>query len=429
MNWTKEDDLSKFGFKLLPEKKKIPLGDHPVECQIYKIPLKCLKYNRSNGRIFMEINKLQNDNGIDLTNLSETDITQYNDEIENLIWESSPDKNKDTLENIERYTQLETGAILADGTVIDGNRRFTCLRRLHKLYPENEEFAYFKAAIIFLEGNKITKKDIKKYELMVQFGTDEKVDYKPINFNMSIYETIKSGDFTVQEVAEKVRKSPSDITKIMRTCPLIEEMLIYINQANELSIADELNIYWPLEPLASYLNGPAGKKLSKIEVEKRKHIYFDYILTLDIGLPTQTLRDNLIKKIFKNDNLFNELSDEYEKKSGEIVSKEIITKECAPEEFLQNVKAFKKTPPAEHILNDFVHIKEKAGLEKSMEQPIDICSNIKSDLKELNLDPFFEAKSNKSDEILYDVRGKLNEINEFIVEIIEKINTKLNDNE
>jgi len=429
MKWTREDDLLKYGIKMIAEKKKIPLGEKTVEYQIYNIPLEHLKYNLGNGRIFMEINKLQREEEVDLHDLMNSNINEYNNEIENLIWESSIEKNQDTLEDIEKYTQLESGVVLDDGTVIDGNRRFTCLRRLHAKYPEDERYEYFKAAIIFLEGGKISKKDLKKYELKVQFGRDEKVDYKTINFNMSIYENIKSGEFSIQEMADSVHRKPSDITKIMATSELVEDMLKYINHEGQLSIAEDLNIYWPLEPLAAYLNSTDGKKMSEIEKTKKKQMYYDYILTLDIGLPTQSLRDHLINKIFKNDALYNELAEKYDNNSGEIVNSTLINNDSRPHEFVEKVKDFKKSDDAREILADFNKIKEKAGLEKSIEQPIKICSDIKDSLLEINLTPHLNATSERADDTLQKVKSKLEEIIRVTEEIIQNINNKLDKNE
>ena len=174
MNWTKDDNLATYGIVMTPQTKKIPLGNKNEEYQIYKIPLEKLKYNSNNGRIFMEINRLKSD--VDIKSLEDTDVEEYNNEIENLIWESSEDRNKDTKEDIRRYTQLEAGVILSDGTVIDGNRRFTCLRKLHKEEPDNPNFRYFNAAILFMDDLQFSRKEIKAYELRVQFGKDEQVD-------------------------------------------------------------------------------------------------------------------------------------------------------------------------------------------------------------------------------------------------------------
>lgn len=122
----------------------------------------------------MEINKLKADGEINLSDLEYNDVEEYNKEIENLIWNSDVERNEVTKNDIERWTQQTPGVVLSDGTVVDGNRRFTCLRRLHAEYPEDERFSFFDAAILFMDDGTITRKDLKSYELRVQFGKDEK---------------------------------------------------------------------------------------------------------------------------------------------------------------------------------------------------------------------------------------------------------------
>ena len=80
---------------------------------------------------------------------------------------------------------------------------------------------------------------------------------------MSLYQEIKNGTFSIQEIAENVNKKPSDITKIVQTCELVEDFLEYLGRPGQLYVAEELNIYWPLEPLASYLNN-GGFSIFKI---------------------------------------------------------------------------------------------------------------------------------------------------------------------
>lgn len=404
-------NLSEYGVKATSQIKKLPLTNKTLELPVYEIPIKHLKYNIRNGRIFMDLKKLQGDGEVDLEELKNSNVTEFNNEIENLIWESSIDRNKETMDNIELHGQIETGVVLTDGTIIDGNRRFTCLRRLNLKDPFNPEFNYFKAAILSKEDGGISEKDIKAYELKVQFGMDQKVDYKTINFNMSIYENVKSGEFSVQEMAQNVNKKESQITKIMGTGELVYEFLKYTNEPSQLSIAENLNIYWPLEPLSEYLNGNKSNRLSIIEKEQRKQLYFDYILALDVSLPTQKLRDELINKIYKNDVYAEELINKYETNSSHAVHSKIIN--ANPDiDLIQRVKLFKESDDAIQVLNDFERVREKVGLEKSLDQPIRTCENILETLNQMNLDILLNSNTEKA-------ISTLNKIKELLVEIEE----------
>jgi hypothetical protein len=409
-------NLTEYGVKATPQIKKLPLTSKTLELQVYEIPIKYLKYNIRNGRIFMDLKKLQSDGQIDLEDLKTSNVVEFNNEIENLIWESSIERNKETMNNIELHGQLETGVVLVDGTIVDGNRRFTCLRRLNKKDPLNREFQYFKAAVLSKEDGDISDKDIKAYELRVQFGMDQKVDYKTINFNMSIYENINSGEFSAKEMAINVNKKESQITKILRTGELVHEFLEYIGKSGQLYIAEELNIYWPLEPLSDYLNGNKSNRLTKIEKERRKHLYFDYILALDVSLPTQKLRDDLINKIFMNDVFAEELLDKYDNNSSQAVHSQIINSNSNLD-IIERVKIFKESEAAIQVLSDFDRVREKVGLEKSLDQPIRSCEDILETLNDMNLEVLMNSNTEKA-------YLSLNRIKELLLEI-EKTSSSL----
>src|SRR5699024_2775223 len=99
----------------------------------------------------------------DKMNITDAD---YNDVVERFIYESNPKAIDKTKNNIELVGQRETGVVLNDGRVIDGNRRFTCLRRIAKDYAKTQ---YFEAVILErdIENN---EKEIKLLELSIQHG-------------------------------------------------------------------------------------------------------------------------------------------------------------------------------------------------------------------------------------------------------------------
>lgn len=422
--WSKNDDLSNYGIKYTAQTKPIPLGNTTHEAQVFEIPLDKLRYNSNNGRIFMEVNKLKTTSSIDLKQLESSDVDEFNKEFEKLIWESEKDKNEYTKNNIKQFGQLEVGVVLSDGVVVDGNRRFTCLRKLHEEYPLDERFAYFKAAILFTEDDKISKKDIKKYEFQVQFGRDKEVDYKAVNFAMSIYQEVKSGEFTIAEIAEDVHKKPSDITKIIHTCELIEEFLKYINQEGQLYIAEELKIYFPLEPLGSYLSN-AGNKLSIVEIEKRKQMFFDLLIGIDVALPTQEFRDNLIGKIYKSQKHFTNLDNTYQEKYKEIIYDSLVNNTSTPEDFVAQVQSFKTTKESEEIKNAYKEEVKAAEMELMVDQPIKLCKEMIEILKNIDITSFLNSTSSTADDKLREIKKYLDEGNLRIDELNSKICEKL----
>ena len=112
--------------------------------------------------------KSQNDGKApDLTNREE-----YNEIIEKFIVESNPEAIKKTHTNIELVDQREPGVILADGRIIDGNRRFTCLRRLAN---KNDRFMYFETVILDRNYESSAKQIKKGDEINLKFADGEAV--------------------------------------------------------------------------------------------------------------------------------------------------------------------------------------------------------------------------------------------------------------
>ena len=97
---------------------------------IYQVRLDHLFFNDQNDRIATWISQYKADNGAD--SLNRNDVERYNAVIQSFITQSNPDRLKQTEMNIEMIGQQEHGVVLADGRIINGNRRFSCLRNLSK---------------------------------------------------------------------------------------------------------------------------------------------------------------------------------------------------------------------------------------------------------------------------------------------------------
>ena len=110
---------------------------------VYKIKLGCLYYNDQNDRIATWISKYKADN--DLEDFDMSDTERYNNIIQQFIIDSNPTAIEKTKNNINMVDQREPGVVLNDGRIIDGNRRFTCLRLLSS---KNKHFEWFEAIIL-----------------------------------------------------------------------------------------------------------------------------------------------------------------------------------------------------------------------------------------------------------------------------------------
>ena len=158
--------------------KRIRYKGKNCDFPVYRINLEYLYYNDKNGRITTDISEYKERKG----NIEEIDIDERNEIIEKFIVDSNPQAMKKTKSNIEAISQQKAGVVLADGRIIDGNRRFTCLRQLFR-ETNNSKFGYFEA--IILEG--LNDKEIKSLELELQQGEDKPVDYNAIEKLVEIY--------------------------------------------------------------------------------------------------------------------------------------------------------------------------------------------------------------------------------------------------
>ena len=138
---------------------------------VYRVRLDQLFYNDQNDRIATWISQFKSEHGEQA--FAELDTDAYNAIIEQFIIQSNEAAIEKTQMNIALVNQREPGVILADGRIIDGNRRFTCLRRLS---VNDEQFNWFETVI--LEASiESSKKQIKMLELAIQHGEEKKVDY------------------------------------------------------------------------------------------------------------------------------------------------------------------------------------------------------------------------------------------------------------
>ena len=108
--------------------RKLTLDGITQAYPVYKVRLDLLFYNDQNDRIATWISQYKSTNDGNAPDVSDREA--YNSVIEGFIIQSNPSAIEKTQTNIELVDQREPGVVLADGRIIDGNRRYTCLGRL-----------------------------------------------------------------------------------------------------------------------------------------------------------------------------------------------------------------------------------------------------------------------------------------------------------
>jgi len=260
--------------------RKLTIDGHTASYQVYKIRLDQLYYNNQNDRIATWISKYKADE-----NISKIDVhdEHYNDVIEQFIYESNPKAIEKTKNNIDLMGQREPGVVLNDGRIVDGNRRYTCLRKIER---EKAETQYFEAVILDRDFEN-DEKEIKLLELYIQHGEEGKVDYNPIDKLVGLYNgVIKKKIITVDEYCKNVNESKASVNKKIEQAKLMVEFLEFINAEEQFYIARDLELDGPLGEIPAILN----KAKTDDEKEDLKLIIFSNLAMKPQGDVTRFVR-------------------------------------------------------------------------------------------------------------------------------------------
>ena len=235
--------------------KRLTIGSETKDYPVYKFPLEYLYYNDQNGRINTVYHHYISNHGKLTPEIGES---KYNEIFEKFIFESKKQALKDTQISISEKGQQEPGVILSDGRVIDGNRRFTALRRIQR---DTNIKQYFEAVILSFDiKNKLDEKKIKELELDLQLGREERVSYDPIDRIFDVYNTIEVQKLMTPEEYKKASGAGNTkrINKDLRLADLIIKFLSIVapneNPIDKFYLARELKLDGPLEDIERTIN-------------------------------------------------------------------------------------------------------------------------------------------------------------------------------
>ena len=235
--------------------KRLTIGGETKDYPVYKFPLEYLYYNDQNGRINTVYHQYISNHGKLTPEIGES---KYNEIFEKFIFDSKKQALKDTQISISEKGQQEPGVILSDGRVIDGNRRFTALRRIQR---ETNIKQYFEAVILSFDiKKKLDEKKIKELELDLQLARQERVSYDPIDRIFDVYNTIEVQKLMTPEEYKKASGAGNTkrINKDLRLAKLIIKFLSIVapneNPIDKFYLARELKLDGPLEDIERTIN-------------------------------------------------------------------------------------------------------------------------------------------------------------------------------
>lgn len=268
--------------------RKVTYGGKTIVYPVYRVRLDYLYYNDQNDRIATWITRYESENGTD--SLSDLNVEIYNRIIEDFICESNIEAINKTQKNIALVGQREPGVTLADGRIVDGNRRYTCLRRIQK---ETVEPQYFETVIMDMDIRE-DKKQIKLLELAIQHGEEKKVDYDLIDFAIGTYrDVVQTKLLTVEEYAASTNESLADVKKRIEIAGIICEFLDYLKLPEQYHVAREYQVYSLFQEMMTPL-----RQLADTEKSQLKEIAFNNAMMKAIPDQRKFIRD--IKGLVKN---------------------------------------------------------------------------------------------------------------------------------
>lgn len=381
--------------------KKLSIQGQTKTFDVYRVPIEYLIYNKKNGRIATYVSQFIDEG----KEFPEDDINAFNNIIEKYIEQSNPDALKKTKANIKIMSQTEPAVIMANGIVLDGNRRFTSLRQLSR-EGAGAEFSYLEAVI--LESDAYTEKDIKRLELNLQHAIESKVDYNPIDRLVDIYrDLIEEKVFTPQEYSRETQLSLTKVNEEIEIAKLMIEYLEYINQPKKFYIARQQKIDGPIREVAKIIK---SKKVDDSQIDEIKEFLFLNVLSLG-GDVSRKIRE--LKSVFEDKKLSDALIEEIDEKevlddANDFFESETTQKDVSETSILNLTEDIKNQ--VTNITEQYVETK-KLSTEKN--KPIVILNKVDSLIKDIDKDSVLRLNDElraEFDQILNSIEEQLKEL-------------------
>ncbi len=217
---------------------------HRDDYRVYEIRLDKLKYNVRNGRIATYISRYKQDHD----DFPDEGSEEFNSLIAKFIEDDNPKALNKTKLDIREKGQQRPAVVLSDGTVIDGNRRFTCLRKLQE--EEGGQPRYLRC---FVLDSALDSYSLKGLELELQFGQDEKVSYDPVSRLVDIYTWCVAGDYDSETYRKRCGMKPKEMEDYLAQVDLMCQFLEFINADEQFHIVQDLKLQGQLQELHATL--------------------------------------------------------------------------------------------------------------------------------------------------------------------------------
>ncbi len=366
--------------------KKVEIKGKTHTMTVYRIPLDKLYYNEQNGRIATFMSEY-NSTHEDINNLN---VEEKNMIIEDYIVKSGKNEIQTTKNGIDNFGQREPGYVISDGKVIDGNRRFTCLRQLYRENNNAKDF-YFEAVILDMEYLKLENIDIKKLELQIQHGEESKVTYNPIDRLVEIYEYVElDKTFTIKEYSTNCGMDSNKGENLLKRAIAMNEFLEFIDSKGKYFLARDLQLDGPINEIIKFKN-----KCSETEWEEQNYILFSNILLLVDKDLTRGIRN--VIDILNNSSINEDFRAEQEDICREVYQKITDLETVDTSSIRDNIRTSEVQDKAEKVYKNY---RDKFDIEKSKNKHKEIVDKLLNWVSFLKEDEIKLLDSGRYDEFL-----------------------------
>lgn len=259
------------------------IGGENQDCPIYEVRVDKLHFNVQNGRIATFISRYQAEHPEGLPQ----DQMELDNLIADMVEADNPKHLKTTMLDIKNKGQQQSAIILTNGVVIDGNRRFTCLRKLSAA----ENTLRMLRCCVFPDT--YDENAIKGLELEIQLGEDTKQEYDAISRLVDIDRWVNEGRMTAEEYAKHANMKQSKMKNCLAQIDMLKDFLEFCEAPGAFHIAQDLKLQGPIESLTNGL----VKVKNKDKREEIKNAVFVNLMCQTFGDATRGVRefiDNLI---------------------------------------------------------------------------------------------------------------------------------------
>ncbi len=316
----------------------IPFRGQNETFDVYRLPINLLRFNKENGRLVAQVEQWEKEHKQPL----QAETVEGRKAVSAMLLALDKEKTDILQNDLINYKQREACIIRADGVAVNGNRRMAILSRLAEK-GKGEQFSYLNVAIL---PNTVTENELFTLEAKLQFATDMRSDYTPVNVLLMIERGLKSN--SEDAMANDILMLPGGIKELSTKMETLEFIKQYLGDTGHPGEYYRVNKTYAHFVEVVQITKQLKRRKTDDEVEKYIEVVFKLI---KCGVGHKELRDiRDISKVDRSEKILFEKTKnivDLKKEDGDIPLKESKNLVQAVEDAKDVSKNFKDGRKAE----------------------------------------------------------------------------------